>query len=198
MITIDVKSELDQMRRDLSAIRQAIPRITAQALNETATYARKATIDETARVLRLPRKVIATTTRGREKVERFRLYKANRDRLEATLQVISKGIQVTDVAGAWVGRRPGRGGGVKAKGGRFYQGAFKARAGRSGDIRVFKRQVRGGTRVGRTPLFLPRIGARKGMEAAFGRMVGGEAGRRIFAQRFNRLADFALKSRGFR
>ncbi len=187
MLEINVKADVAAARRELAAIRAKIPSITARALNETAVWARKTTIDKTASDLRLPRKNIAKTTRRGEEVDRFRLVRANRARLESRLRVISAGIQVTDVAQAWIGRKPGAGGGVKARGGRFYRGAFKA-PGPGGKVRVWKR--RGKQRL---PIFLPRIGTRKAMETAFDQLAGSEAARRVFLQRFDRLARFELR-----
>jgi hypothetical protein len=192
MLEINVTGDVKQLARDLGRIRAAVPRITARAINELATYARKQTIDETAKELRLPRKVIAKTQRRGSEVDRFRLSRASAGRAIATLRVISSGIQVTDVAGAWTGRKPGQGGGVKAKGARFYKGAFKAPA-PGGKVRVFKR--RGSERK---PVFLPRIGTRDAMLRTFDQKISGGQGRAVFKQRFERLATLELAKAGIR
>lgn len=192
MIEINVVGDVKLLARDLQKIKAAIPRITSRAINELATYARKETIDETAKELRLPRKVIAKTTRRGSEVDRFRLSKATTGRAIATLKVISAGIQVTDIAGAWIGRKPGQKGGVKAKGARFYRGAFKAPA-PGGKVRVFKRQG-----PDRKPVFLPRIGTRDAMLRTFDRKINGGQGRAVFKQRFDRLATLELAKAGIR
>ena len=189
-IEIDVTADTKAMSRDLRRIHQAIPRITARAINELATWARKETINETATKLRLPKKTVAKTTRRGSTVDRFKLRKATPSIPVATLTVISAGIQVTDVAGAWIGRKPGQKGGVKAKGGRFYRGAFKAPA-KGGTVRVFKRQG-----PDRKPLMLPRIGTKQAMEGAFAAKVAGAAGTSLFRQRFQRLAAYELQKAG--
>lgn len=191
MIGISVQGDVKELSRDLKAIRASIPRITSRALNELATWGRKEMVDETATELRLPRQVIAKTTRKGEKADRFRILKASPALLMAQLVARSEGIQVTDVAGAWTGRKPGQGGGVKAKGGRFYRGAFKAPV--KGRERVWKR--RGPARL---PIFLPRIGTRSTMLKTFDKYVAGERGTAIFRQRFQRLANLELQRRGFR
>jgi len=191
-IEINVTCDLKQFTRDLRAIKSAIPRITSRALNELATYARKETIDETASQLRLPRKVIAKTKRRGSEVDRFKLNRASTAIAIASLRVISEGIQVTDVAGAWTGRKAGQGGGVKAKGGRFYRGAFKAPA-PGGQVRVWKR--RGQERL---PVFLPRIGTRDAMLRTFDTKINRGQGPQIFRQRFQRLANLELAKAGLR
>lgn len=189
-VEIDVQADVKRMARDLVKIKAAIPTITFRAVNELATWARKEVIDETADKLRLPKTIIQNTTRKGQKKPRFALSKASRNIPVATLRVISAGIQVTDVAGAWIGRKPGQKGGVKAKGGRFYRGAFKAPA-KGGTIRVFKRRG-----PDRKPLFLPRIGTRKQMEDAFRVKVEGGQGAEVFRQRFDRLARYELAKAG--
>ena len=192
MISINVKADVEKLSRDLSVIKSAIPRITSRALNELAVWARKETINQTASDLRLPRNVIAKATRRGQKIDRFRLSRANKARLTATLNVLSEGIQVTEVAGAWIGRKPGQGGGVKAKGGRFYKGAFKAPA-PGGKVRVWKRK---GPK--RLPIFLPRIGTRDAMIRTFDRRVSSGQGVQVFRQRFERLANLELAKAGIR
>lgn len=192
MIEVNVVGDVKQLSRDLGRIKAAVPRITARAINELATYARKETIDQTSKDLRLPRKVIAKTTRRGAEVDRFRLSRATVGRAIATLRVISAGIQVTDVAGAWTGRKPGQKGGVKAKGGRFYKGAFKAPA-PGGKVRVFKRRG-----AERKPLFLPRIGTRDAMLRTFDAKISGGKGAQVFKQRFERLATLELAKAGIR
>lgn len=186
-LSIDVRGDVAKAKRSLSRIRGAIPRITARAINELATYARSTTIRETARDLKLPQPVIRKTTRKGSTVDRFRLTRATPRYLTARITARSEGIQVTDVAGIQLKRK---GGGVKAKGGRFYKGAFKAPA-PGGKIRVWKR--RGPERL---PVFLPRIGTRQKMLDAFQRKVDSPAGRTVFRQRFDRLARFELAKAG--
>lgn len=192
MIEINVTGDVRTLSRDLKAIKGAIPRITSRAINELAVYARKETIDTTAKELRLPRKVIAKTQRRGVEVDRFRIAKATAANPVATMRVLSAGIQVTAVAGAWVGRQAGQKGGVKAKGGRFYRGAFKARA-PGGRTVVFKRQG-----PERKPLFLPRIGTRDAMLRTFDAKVNSGQGATVFRQRFERLANLELARAGIR
>ncbi len=191
-IEINVTGDVKRLQKDLRAIRDAVPKITYRAINELATWARKETIDTTAKTLRLPRLTIAKTTRRGVKRDRFRLTKAVRANATATLRVISEGIQVTDVAGAHTGRKPGQGGGVKAKGGRFYKGAFKAPA-PGGKIRVWKRKGKA-----RLPIFLPRIGTRDAMLRTFDRRINSGQGADVFRQRFQRLAALELAKAGLR
>jgi len=191
-VEINVVADTKAMARDLSRIKAAIPRITSRAVNELATYARKKTIDETASTLDLPKRVVAKTKRRSATVDRFRLFRATQAIAIARLQVSGDGIQVTDVAGAHIGRKPGQGGGVKAKGGRFYKGAFKAKA-PGGAVRVFKRRG-----AERKPLFVPRIGTRVAMLKTFEKHVNSGQGVRVFRKRFNRLAVFELAKAGIR
>ena len=189
-LEIDVTNNLKSMERDLQKIKAAIPRITSRAVNELAVYARSVSIDVNADTLNLPRKAIAKGTRRGIEVDRFKVVKKSTALIPvAKLLGVLAGIQVTNVAGAWIGRKPGQGGGVKAKGGRFYRGAFKGQA-RGGTVRVFKR--RGNTRK----LFLPRIGINKALLYTFDAKISNGQGVSIFRQRFNRLAAFELAKAG--
>ena len=192
MIEINVTSDLKEMQRDLQAIRSRLPSLTAQAVNALASWARQETIDQTAKELRLPKARISTATREGARVPRFRLTRASPALPIARLSVLSAGIQVTEVAGAWTGRKPGQGGGVKAQGGRFYKGAFKGKA-KGGKVRVWKRQ--GDERL---PVFLPRIGTRKAMEKTFAQYVDGPKGVAFFRRKFDELAKRALAKAGVR
>lgn len=191
MITINVTGDVKRLSKDLGKIKSAIPRITSKAVNELSVWAKDETINKVASNLKLPKQVISRTTRGGRKVPRFALRRARVGYPVATLNIISSGIQVTDVAGAWIGKKPGQGGGVKAKGGRFYKGAFKGRSA-GGTVRVFKRRG-----PARGNLFLPRIGTRVEMGRVYARYIEGDIGRRVFKDRFNLIANAELAKAGF-
>lgn len=189
-IGISVVGDVKEISRDLAAIKKSIPRITGTSLNQLATWARSQVIAETAREMRLPKSVVSQTIRTKKGVStptpRFRLVRASTYKPIAELIAVSKGIQVTDIAGAWVGRKPGQGGGVKAKGGRFYKGAFKAKAA-GGTVRVWKR-----TGKERLPIFLPRVGINERLIRAFNTRVAGLSGTAEFRRLFKAAADREL------
>lgn len=179
MISLSVKAELNKAAKDFPRLAKKIPRLAANALNETAVYVRKEGITKVARELRLPRTIVAKrlTLSGEKKGDRIVLRRATAGRLVAVLNTYVRGIPVTQVAGAQT-KRPG--GGVKAKGGRFYQGAFKAKG------QVFKRIGRT-----RTPLMVPKIGVRELLAKEFGAIFDRD-GRRVFSQRLGRRLQFEL------
>ena len=179
MINLSVKVELNDAARRFPALAKRIPRYAATALNETATFIRKEGIRQVAKELRLPVSIVGKRfdLLGNQKANRVLLRRATAGNLTATLNTYVRGIPVFQVAGLQT-KRPG--GGVKAKGGRFYQGAFKAKG------LVFKRRS-----PDRYPLMLPKIGVRQILNRTFADLFDRE-GRRIFARRLGRRLQFEL------
>lgn len=192
-LELNVTGNLDVITRDIKKIKASIPRLTQTSINALGTWARREVIKETSKELRLPVKAISQTIRNGKAVPRFTLYKARAGTPVVRLVAISAGIQVTDIAGNWIGRKPGQGGGVKAKGGRFYKGAFKAPA-PGGTIRVWKRKP--GSK--RLPIFLPRVGVNDRMIRAFDAKVAGIPGSDEFNRLFRLATERELRKLGFR
>lgn len=180
-VDLNVKVEMNALAKRFPTLWKQIPRYTASALNETAAFVRKNAVNNIATRLKLPRRVVSKRIAldGSAKGDRIKIRRATPGYLTAVLDTYARGIPVTNVAGAQT-RPRGGGGGVKAKGGRFYEGAFKAKR------QVFKRQG-----PARTPLMVPKIGVReqinKEMQAQF---LG--AGRSEFKRRLERRLQYEL------
>jgi hypothetical protein len=192
VIEVNVVGDVKEMQRDLHRIKARIPSLTAQAVNSLATWARRQTIEKTARDLGMTKARISTITvrdkAGNKKYSpRFVLTRASPFIPVAYLNVKGKAIEVTDVAHSW-NKQPG--GGVTALG-NTYPGAFKAKL--NSKWRVLKRQG-----AKRLPLKSPYIGTRKSMEETFNRYIAGAAGRAYFRSEFKRLGDAALLKAGIR
>jgi len=179
MIQLNVKVELNDAAKRFPTLARKIPRLAANALNETAVYVRKEGITKVATELKLPRSIVGKrfSLSGEAKRDRITLRKATAGNLAAVLNTYVRGIPVSQVAGVQLKRK---GGGVKAKGGRFYEGAFKAKG------LVFKRQG-----PQRTPLMVPKIGVRELLDKEF-RGIFDRDGRRVFSERLRRRLQFEV------
>lgn len=182
-ITLTVQGDVQKITRHLSETeRRIIPSVSVQALNEVARTARTEGIKEAAQKLRLTATIIRRRfdLGGNAKGDRIEFLRASSGRPSALLRVYHRGIPVGQVAGAQVMRK---GGGVKAMGKRFYQGAFKAKG------LVFKRKG-----PGRLPLMVPKISVRKTLEESFGKRMVGVEGQRRFRQVFAARLDRRLQA----
>lgn len=206
MFEINVKADMQAMKKDLQRIKKAIPTITARATNELAVWARTEAIRKAAAEIGQTQSVVKFTVRRDKRTQRFALTKATRGLPIARLRINSEGIQFTDIAlGAknpWnvPGRKhTRRGGGVKLKGGRFQPGAFKGRARGKGKERVWlARSEASPVNPGKKKLGLPRIGLRQRFGEIWQREISGQKGALVFRQRFQRMADYELRKAGFR
>lgn len=186
MVSANVKFDDRALKSANKQIQRAAKKSTARAINETLVNARSTSIKETAKAKKLPQKPIRSrlTRSGQKKGDRARLTRARQNKLSGGVTVYMRGIPVYQVSGAQTKR------GVKAKGGRLYEGAFYPRntrgPSRYGGL-VFKRQGRA-----RTPLMMPKIGVRQILDQKFTSKVAGREGQQVMRQRFNRLMQFNL------
>lgn len=174
-VELDVRVQMNDAARKFPQLRHKIPVWAAQELNKLAVSVRSRAIKETASDLKLPQSIVRyrIDLNGQKKGDRIRLTKANRSYLVARLITHARGIPLSSVAGLQT-RPRGGGGGVKAKGGRFYQGAFKQKG------LGFKR-----TTKERFPLMVPKIGVREKIDGIMQRSFSGWA-RAEFRQRMER------------
>jgi len=188
-VELNVKRDVREVNKMLNKLqRTTAPRVIANALNATGKTAKVRAIREATRKLKLPKKVVANrlTLLGTKKAERARLVKANPNKKTVQLFVYMRGIPVFQVANPAPAIGKQRKGGVKAKGGRFYKGAFYAP--KRGRMFVFKR-----ISEKRYPVFVPRIGVAKLLDARFTRWTTGGRGRVLFRKNFERLAKYEFQ-----
>lgn len=180
-----VKVDTRELERAFKQIEKKLPSVTAKAINETAVYARKNAEKQTAQDLKVPLKLIRKrlNVNGEVKGDRSTLIRAYRNRLAATLDVYMRGIPVGQIANKPTKRQRTRPG-VKAKGGRFYQGAFYA-PGAAPHGFIFKRRSN-------KRLMMPKVGVRKRLSKHFEYYILGTAGTNEFKKRWNRLANYEL------
>jgi len=188
-LTLDVRADVRQVEKMLGKLEGNTGRRTiARAINDTARSAQSRSIKEVAKDINLPRKFVAKrfNIRGEVKAERSRITKANVGRLTADLTVYMRGIPVFQVANKAppVGKQ--RKGGVKAKGGRFYKGAFYAP--HWGTTKVFKR-----TSPKRYPVMLPKIGVRKRLDTKYKKYTIGPSGISTFRKNYERHISLVLR-----
>lgn len=206
-IDISVTADVRAMQRDLKAIKAKLPSIAAASLNKLANHAQKEVISETAAQLRLPKSVVSKTVKDKAPAPRFRLSRASPKYLVATLKANSAGIQVTQIAGANIKPRnvPGRshkntaGGGTKAKGSRFYPGAFKARKGGVQRVWIMRSELSSvNPRPGKYKLGLLRIGINDRFLRAFKDKVEGPQGSAFFRREYLKAAERAISRAAIR
>jgi len=181
-VELNVKADIREVNKMLGKLgRDVGPRVAVRAINDTAKNARTRAIRESVSTLRLPRKIVANrlTLLGTKKAERARIVRANRVQKTAQLFVYMRGIPVFQVANKAPAIGKQRPGGVKAKGGRFYKGAFYAP--KRGRMFVFKRMDKT-----RYPVFVPRIGVAKLLDKLFKRYTIGLRGRVLFRKNYER------------
>lgn len=181
-VMVDTK----ELEKAFKQIEKKLPSVTAKAINESATFAKTQAQRETAQELNVPLKLIRKrlNVNGDVKSDRSILKRAYRNRLTATLDVYMRGIPVGQIANKPTKRQRMRPG-AKAKGGRFYQGAFYA-PGAPPHGFVFKR------RNSSKKLMVPKVGVRKRLQKKFGKYIFATAGVNEFKRRWNRLANYEL------
>ena len=164
MAGLNVRTDKNQAARDFPQLARSLPSLTRNAINRTATWAEREATSAVAKSLRLPVRFVRNRydRAGRAKASRTTIRRATPVNLNASLEVYVRGLPVFQVAGREVRRR---GGGVKATGGRFYPGAFRAKG------LVYKRQG-----AARLPLMIPKIGLREALRAGFDARVTGMQG----------------------
>jgi hypothetical protein len=201
MPTLSVKVEYNQAAKLFPQMAKKLPSITARAINKTANAAKEKMIDKLKTELRLPRKIVANrlSRNGGVKESRFKLRRASPSYLAAELSIYARGIPVYQVAGMAVNpyNVPGRtrkrkGGGVKAKGPRFYEGAFKVPSGQYAGM-VFKRRT-----AARDSLMMPKIGERKKINEGGNQYIVSTEGHRIFKRIYNEMIRAELSRYGVR
>lgn len=181
-VTLQVKAELNDAAKCFPTLWKQIPRYAASSLNETAAFVRKNAVNNIALRLKLPRRVVSKRIAldGSAKGDRIKLRRATPGNLTAVLDTHARGIPVTNVQGAQT-RPRGGGGGVKGKGGRFYQGAFKARR------QVFERT----SAAKDAKLMVPKIGVREQIDKEMQAQFAGP-GKSEFKRRLERRLQFEL------
>jgi len=182
-ISIDVRTNTAAINKQLRKLPREVFEPTIQtAMNRTLTNARRNADKVTAQKLNLPLTNIKNRrdSNGNIKGKRTILTRARRNRLLARATVNRSSLLVTEIAGAQTSR------GVKASGGRLYEGAFKQTVnGRSGF--VLKRRGRA-----RRPTFAPRIGLRQELDENYDYWIIGPGGRRQYLRVFDQQAQFRL------
>ncbi len=186
-----VKVEMNQAAREFPQLARSLPSLTRNAINRTATWAEREATAAVAKQLKLPVKFVRNrlTRDGSVKERRTTIRRATTANLNATLEVYMRGLPVYQVA-LPMQRRAG---GVKAKGGRFYPGAFRPQKGSKEGL-VFKRM---GPR--RVPLMMPKIGLRERLHKEFDKRISGAEGiaffRREYAEQLKRgAARYGVKA----
>lgn len=174
---IQVRVTMNDAARRFPELANRHRQIARDAINRTATQAERAATEKVAKDLKLPLRFIRNRLdlAGQIKGRRTSIRRATVNNLNTELSVYVRGLPVGQVAGVQLRRK---GGGVKGKGGRFYQGAFK-----SGQ-KVFKRIGRE-----RTPLMVPKIGLRERLTKEFNRHITGPEG----AATFRRFYDDGIR-----
>ena len=182
---VSVKVDTKDLEKAFSKVKKNLPRATARAINETANWSKSNAEKDTAAQLRIPQKLVKKRldVKGGVKSDRTTVRKANKNRLSSTLDVYVRGIPVGQVANKPT-KRQNRRPGVKAKGGRLYQGAFYA-PGAAPHGFVFKRRRSG-------QLMMPKIGVRQTIDKRFMHYIVGNVGIAEYRRRWERLAKFEL------
>lgn len=191
MAGLNIRVEYNAAAKQFPQIAKRLPSLTRNSINRLATWAERESMTAVAKATKLPQRFIRNrlTRAGSVKERRATIRRATPSNLNASLQVYMRGLPVYQVALSEQ-RRPG--GGVKAKGGRFYKGAFKPATGRYAGM-VFKRM--GATR---TPLMMPKIGLRQALTSAFNSRVQGNEGRAYFRRDYAEQCRRSLAKFGVR
>lgn len=175
-----VKSNIKRLRRDLRvASDKVVSRASRIAINETAAFVRRESVDDVASRLKLPKSILKFryNLQGKRTGNRIFVNKATARRSwKAQIIVFVRGILVTQVAGKQL-----KAGGVKAKGGRFYEKAFKINI-RGNPGFVVKRVAN------KYGLVAPKIGVREIFDRTIRRLLFSTAAQREFDKRWTRVA----------
>lgn len=182
-MVLNVRVDTDGMRELYKGIEKAVPRITYRALNETAKAAKSRAEKATATKIKLPLKLIRKRLdkSGNVKADRSTIKKARANDLITVITVYMRGVPVYQIAGKPTKnqrKRPG----VKAKGGRLYEGAFYA-PNNGGKPLVLKRRARG-------KLMLPKIGVREMLSSEYEKEINSAKAIADYTNRWNRLAQY--------
>ena len=189
-----VKLDIKELKSANKTVRQAAYWAANRAVKETLVTSRKVVNQQAKDDFKLPLKVIRRVFGKRgEQGQRIQIKagKANRSKVEGSATVILSGIpldklKTNQVKGAKAGsktagnRRGSTYGGVKAPGGRFYQGAFKTRR---GDV---LKQRKG------NKFMSPRIGVRLYLIKAMDKQILSARARKQFDQRYQLLLQVRL------
>ena len=193
MVSLVVTQRGTDIRKDLSRLRKNGQVMAEQrAINKLATWTRGQAVKQVASDISLPRKFVAKrfTRNGSAKADRVILKKARKQRdPEAILRSWMRGLPVYQIATSTTKQ------GVKARGGRFYPGAFvpfsqrgQGRKVPRGAI-VFKRRGPGS----RAKLMLPKLGLRERLDEKIRELPVGVQGQRIMRTEFNRQMNLAIQ-----
>jgi len=193
MVRLNVKAEYNQAAKLFPEIAKRLPALAAQAINATATEARRTALRRTAAELRLPQNIVQRrmTRYGAAKNARTWLsVRASAWKLWAELAVYTRGIPFFQIAGAQTKA------GVKGKGGRLERGAFKVRSGKYEGI-VFRRIAPkpGGTRA---HLAMPRVSVRPALLRHFSALITGPDGIAMFRRHYRVRIQRELAKAGVR
>ena len=189
-----VKLDIKELKSANKTVRQAAYWAANRAVKETLVTSRKVVNQQAKDDFKLPLKAIRRVFGKRgEQGQRIQIKagRANRSKVEGSATVILSGIpldklKTNQVKGAKAGsktagnRRGSTYGGVKAPGGRFYQGAFKTRR---GDI---LKQRKG------NKFMSPRIGVRVYLIKAMDKQILSTRARKQFDQRYQLLLQVRL------
>jgi len=188
-------AQLNKAKRRTENIAQKSARL---AVNETLAKVKSTAIKEIAKNFRITEQLVrnrySSVKRDGKLVktgERLRINKANYSTLQGRIKVHLRGVPISTFAGGQV--KAARAGskaaasrnstrfGVKAKGGRFYPGAFKDRQGR-----VWKRRSDG-------RLMVPKLGLRDSFIDKMDDLLLSGKAQRTFQARFNRIMSYQIQ-----
>jgi len=192
--TLDVRLDIREVEKMLSKLEGNQGKTAiARAINDTTKKAKSQSVKDAAKKLRLPQKIVGKrfNIRGQVKADRAVLRKAYPNRLTSDLIVYMRGIPVFQIANKAPPTGKQRKGGVKAKGGRFYKGAFYAPFG--GSTKVFKRMTKN-----RYPVMVPKVGVRKLLDSLFVKYTSGYVARSHFRKNYERHIRLLLERIGAR
>jgi hypothetical protein len=191
MAGLIVKAEYNQAAREFPQISRRLPALTAQALNATATEARKDAVRAAAVMLSLSPTILDRrfTRGGKGKGKRTTVTKrASAWDLEANIQVYRRGIPFFQLpVRRWQREGINRG----------YGPPFKVRSGQYAGV-FFVRKAPRSQGSGKGQLEVPRISVRKALDDSFRDYIEGPQGRATFRRKYAERINLALARAGVR
>ena len=159
MLSVKIKVDTKELTAKFKQLGKGNAGAIAQSINSTIRKVRKKAIEDTASKLKMGK--TGAPLKKAKGTERNKLIKrARANNQSAKVEVILSGIPVYKVSLRQTKT------GVKAKGGRFYAGAFyPGGKGRTKGAKVFKRRSNGG-------IMLPKIGVRKAIMESYDKRMG--------------------------
>lgn len=189
-IKLNVKAQYNAAARQFPQLAKKLPSLTAQALNATASEARKHAIRAAASDVKLPQRLLQRRfTRGGsgKQARTWIASRASPHRLFATIAVYQRGIPYFQIMGAQTKA------GIKLKTGKLWQGehgVFKVPKGHYAGMAFRRTRPRPTTRAarkageGKGALVVDRLNVREALTKRFDEHVSGTRGRSIFTRQY--------------